>query len=71
MSGFHIEVDFSGFPFFAGFAEECGDQAEEGGFVGENAYDAGAAFEFLVDALERIVVADDEGDATETALEKT
>lgn len=21
----HVEVDFSGFPFFAGFSEECGD----------------------------------------------
>ncbi len=45
----HVEVDFSGFPFFAGFTEECGNQTEEGGFVGES-----AAFEFLVDAFEGI-----------------
>lgn len=50
----HVEVDFSGFPFFAGFTEESGDQTEKGVFVGENASDAGAAFEFLVDAFERI-----------------
>jgi hypothetical protein len=31
----HVEVDFSGFPFFAGFTEECGNQTEEGGFVGK------------------------------------
>jgi hypothetical protein len=50
----HVEVDFLGFAFFAGFTEESGDQTEKGGFVGENASDAGAAFEFLVDAFERI-----------------
>jgi hypothetical protein len=28
--------DVSGFPFFAGFTEERGDQVVRGGFVGEN-----------------------------------
>jgi hypothetical protein len=40
-----VEVDFSGFPFFTGLREEFGDQAEERGFVGENACDAVTAFE--------------------------
>ena len=51
---FHVEVDFSGFPIVAGFAQERGDQAEEGFFIGEDAGDTGAAFEFLVDALQRV-----------------
>ncbi len=48
---FHVEVDFSGFPIVAGFAEERRDQAEAGFFIGKDAGDAGAAFEFLVDAF--------------------
>ena len=52
--GFHVEVDCSGFPIVAGFGQEGGDQAEEGFFVGENAGDAGAAFEFLVDPFQRV-----------------
>jgi hypothetical protein len=51
---FHAEVDFSGFPFIAGFAQERGDQTEEGRFIGEDAGNAGAAFEFHVDAFQRI-----------------
>ena len=51
---FHVEVNFCCFPIVAGFAQERGDQPEEGFFVGENAGDAGAAFEFLVDAFQRI-----------------
>ena len=51
---FHVEVNFSGFPIVAGFAEEGGDEAQEGMFVGEDARDAGAAFEFLVDAFQSI-----------------
>ncbi len=50
----HVEVDFSGFPLFACFAEESCDQAEQGGFIWKDACDASAAFEFLVDAFERI-----------------
>jgi len=49
----HVEVDFSGFPLLACFSESC-DQAEQGGFIWENAGDTGAALDFLVDALERI-----------------
>jgi hypothetical protein len=52
--GFHVEVDFAGFPFFAGFGQEGGDEAQEGGFVGKEAGDAGAAFDFLVHAFERV-----------------
>ena len=51
---FHVEVDFSGFPFVAGLGQEGGDEAEEGGFVGEDPGDARAAFEFLVDAFQRV-----------------
>jgi hypothetical protein len=51
---FHVEVDFSGFPIVAGFCQEGGDQAQEGRFIGEDAGDARAAFEFLVDALQRV-----------------
>ena len=51
---FHVEVDFPGFPFVAGFGQKGGDQAQEGGFIGEDAGHAGAAFEFLVDAFQRI-----------------
>ncbi len=51
---FHVEVDYSGFPVVAGLGQEGGNQAQEGGFVGEDAGDAGAAFEFLVDAFQRI-----------------
>ena len=50
----HVEVDFSGFPLLACFAEESCDQAEQGGFIGKDACDAGAAFDFLVDAFERM-----------------
>jgi len=44
----HVEVDFSGFPFFAGFDQKGRDQTQEGGFVGKEAGDAGAALEFLI-----------------------
>ena len=52
--GFHVEVDFSGFPLLAEIDEQGGDEAQDGGFVGEHACDAGAAFDLLVDALQRI-----------------
>lgn len=51
---FHVEVNFPGFPIVAGFAQEGGDQAEKGLFVGEDAGHAGATFELLVDAFQRI-----------------
>ena len=50
----HVEVSFGGFPVVADFVEHGTDQAQEGGWVWEDAGDAGAAFEFLVDAFERI-----------------
>ncbi len=52
--GFHGEVNFSGFPIVADFGEQGGDEAEEGGFLGKEAGDAGATFEFLIHALQRI-----------------
>lgn len=51
---FHVEVNFSGFPFVAGFAQKRGDQTEERRFIGEDAGHAGAAFEFHVDAFQSI-----------------
>jgi hypothetical protein len=51
---FHVEVDFSRFPFVTGFTQEGSDQPQEGRFVGEDACHAGAAFEFHVDAFEGI-----------------
>ena len=54
VSRFHGEVDFSGEPFFADLAEQCGDEAEERGLVGEEGGDAGPALEFLIDAFKSI-----------------
>ena len=51
---FHVEVDFSGFPFFAGFGQQGGDQTQEGRFVGKEARHTSAAFDFLIHALQRI-----------------
>ena len=51
---FQVEVDFSGFPFVAGFGEDGTDEAQEGRFVWKEAGDAGAAFEFFIDAFERV-----------------
>ena len=42
--GFQGEVDFSGFPVFAGFLEDGGDQPQQRGLVGEQRGDADAAF---------------------------
>jgi len=52
--GFHVEVDFLGLPVVANFVEQGGDQAQEGGFIGEDPGDSGAAFDFLVDAFQRV-----------------
>jgi len=51
---FHVEVDFSGFPFFAGLGQQGRDQTQEGRFIGKEAGDAGAAFDFLINALQRV-----------------
>jgi len=48
---FHVEVDFSGFPFLAGLGQQGCDQPQEGGFIGKETGDAGAAFDFLIDRL--------------------
>ena len=50
----HVEVNFGGLPFIVDFAEQRGDQAQEGGFVGEEAGDTGAAFKFLVDPFQAV-----------------
>ena len=50
----HVEVDFSGFPVLADLDGQSGDEAQEGGSVGEKAGDAGAALEFLVDAFDGV-----------------
>ena len=54
MDGVHVEVNFGGEPFVALLAEKGGDKAQQGGFVGEEGGDAGAAFEFLIDALDGV-----------------
>ena len=51
---FHVEVNFPGFPFVADLREDGADEAQEGGFVGKEAGDAGTAFEFFIDAFERV-----------------
>ena len=51
---FHVEVSFSGFPFFTGLGQERADEAQQGGFVGKQTRDAGAAFEFHVDPFQRV-----------------
>ena len=56
----HVEVNFGGLPFVADFVEQGGDQAQEGGFIWEEAGDAGAAFEFLVDPFQSVAGAEAE-----------
>ena len=51
---FHVEVDFSGFPFFTGFGQQGRDEAQEGSFVGKEAGDAGAALDFLIHPFEGV-----------------
>ena len=50
----HVEVSLGGLPIVGSFREESGDEAQEGGIVWKDGGDAGAAFDFLVDPLERI-----------------
>ena len=57
---FHVEVNFGGLPFVAEFVEQGGDQAQEGGFIGKETGDAGAAFEFLVDPFQGVAGAQPE-----------
>ena len=51
---FHVEVDFSGLPFFAGFRQQGRDEPQQRRFVGKKAGDAGAAFGFLIHPLQRV-----------------
>lgn len=53
-SRFHVEVDFCGEPLFVNFAEEGGDEAEEGCLIGKEGGDAGSAFEFEIDSFEGV-----------------
>ena len=57
VSRFHVEVDFSGEPFFADLAEQGGDEAEQRGFVWKEGCDAGSALEFLIDAFDGVACA--------------
>ena len=57
VSGIHVEVDFSGEPLFADFAEESGDETEQRSLVWKEGSDAGSAFEFLIDALDGVACA--------------
>ena len=52
--GVHVEVDWVDGPLFGYFGEEGGDEAENGGLVGKETGDAGAAFDFEVDAFEGV-----------------
>ena len=48
----HVEIELRrGFPVIADVAEQSGDEAKEGFRVWEDASDAGAAFDLLVDAF--------------------
>ena len=51
---FHVEVSFSGFPFFAGFGQERANQTHQGSFIGKEARHAGAPFEFHIDSFQRV-----------------
>ncbi len=57
VSRIHVEIDFSGEPLLADFAEESGDKAEQGSFVWKEGCDAGSAFEFLIDAFDGVACA--------------
>ena len=52
--GFHVEVNFAGFPLLADLCQQGGDEAQDGGFVGKKPGDARAAFDFLIHAFHRI-----------------
>ena len=54
MGGVPIEINFGGEPLVAVFAEQGGDEAQEGGFVGEEGGGAGWAFAFPIDAFDGV-----------------
>ena len=57
VSRIHVEVDFSGEPLFADFAEEGGDEAEQRRFVWKEGGDASSASEFLINAFDGVACA--------------
>lgn len=57
VGGIHVEVDFSGEPLFADFAEKGGDETEQRGFVWKEGGDACSTFEFLIDAFDGVACA--------------
>ena len=44
----------AGLPFVVDVGEDGADEADDGGFVGEDPHDAGSAFHFFVEPLERV-----------------
>ena len=57
VSRIHVEVDFSGEPLFADFAEKGGDETEQRRFVWKEGGDTGSAPEFLIDAFDGVACA--------------
>lgn len=52
--GFGLEVDFARFPFFGDLDDDAGDQPKQGGFVGEESDDPGAALDLRVERLAHV-----------------
>ena len=50
----YVKLDFGGQPCAALLVEECGDEAQARGFAEGKGCDAGAAFAFLIDALDSV-----------------
>lgn len=53
-SGMQVEIDLAGHPLLVALGEECGNEAQTRGGIGEDRSDAGAALEFAVDAFEAV-----------------
>lgn len=53
--GFGGEVAAAHLPFVVLFGQDRPDQAKDGGSVGEDAHDIGAAFDLAIQAFERII----------------
>ena len=50
----YVKLDFGGQPCASLLVEECGDEAQARGFAEGKGCDAGAAFAFLIDALDGV-----------------
>ena len=50
----HVEVDFTGFPIIAQFAEAGSDEPQQRGDVRKDSDHAGASFELLIDSLDHV-----------------